>query len=104
MFTIINIYTSGIYHKSNGYYYVVMVTGAIFCLQQGWYEPTKAYYQRFEAAISTSELEKMHGYDKNGTQQDLREGILLQHHQEISGDVPPYFSQLWTIIRDLLQL
>ena len=30
----------------------------IFCLRQGRYEPTEAYYRRFEADISTAELEK----------------------------------------------
>ena len=58
MFTNINICTSSIYHKFNGYYSVFMAMRAIFCLQQGWDEPTKAYYRRFEAAISTSEIAK----------------------------------------------
>ena len=30
----------------------------IFCLKQGIDDPIKAYYQRFEAAISTSKLVK----------------------------------------------
>ena len=30
----------------------------IFCLRQGRYKPTEAYYRRFGAAISTAELEK----------------------------------------------
>ena len=30
----------------------------LLCLQQGQYEPTKAYYRRFESSISTSDLEK----------------------------------------------
>ena len=50
--------TSAIDHTSNCCYYVVMYMREIFCLRQGQDETTKAYYQRFEAAISTSELEK----------------------------------------------
>ena len=30
----------------------------ILCLQEAQYEPTEAYYRRFEASISTSELAK----------------------------------------------
>ena len=35
-----------------------MVIRDNLCLQQGQYEPTKAYCWRFEASISTYELEK----------------------------------------------
>ena len=50
--------TSGIDHTSNIYYYAVMDTRNIFCLRQGRDDPTEAYCRRFEAAISTDELEK----------------------------------------------
>ena len=49
--------TSGIYHTSNGYYSAVMATRTIFCLIQWRDEPAEAYSKRFEAAISTTELE-----------------------------------------------
>ena len=48
----------GINHTRNAYCSAVMATKEILCLQQGQYEQTKAYYQRFEAAISTYDLEK----------------------------------------------
>ena len=35
-----------------------MAMRTILCLRQGRDEPTEAYYRRFEAAISTAELEK----------------------------------------------
>ena len=50
--------TSGINHTSSEYYYAFMDMIDIFCLQQGIDDPIKAYYQRFEAAISTSKLVK----------------------------------------------
>ena len=55
LFTNINIFTSGIDHTSNWCYYGVMVMRSILCLKQGGNEPTKAYYQSFEASISTSD-------------------------------------------------
>ena len=58
VFTKIKMCTSGINHTSNGCYYVVMNILAIFFLRQGRDEPTKAYYRRFEASISTTELSK----------------------------------------------
>ena len=48
--------TSGIDHASNGYYSAVMAMRTILCLKQGRDDPKKAYYRRFEAAISTDEL------------------------------------------------
>ena len=50
--------TSGIDHTPNGYYSAVMSMRTILCLSQGRDEPTEMYYRRFEAAISTAELEK----------------------------------------------
>ena len=50
--------TSDIYHTSNGYYSAVMSMRTIFCPRQVIDEPTEAYYRRFEAAMSTAELEK----------------------------------------------
>ena len=58
MFTKVNMCTSGINHTSNGYYYAVMATRTILFLRQGIDELTEAYYRRFEADISTAELEK----------------------------------------------
>ena len=49
--------TSGIEYTSSGYYSSVMAMITIFYLRQGIDEPTEAYYRRFEAAISTAELE-----------------------------------------------
>ena len=54
----IKICTSVINHTSNWKYSAVMIMRVIFCLQQGKDKPTKANYQRFEAAISTSDFEK----------------------------------------------
>ena len=50
--------TYGIDHTSNGYYYTVMAMRTIFYLRQVRDKPTEAYYRRFEAAISTAELER----------------------------------------------
>ena len=50
--------TSVIDHNSNGNYSEAMAMISIFFLLQRKYEPTKAYYRRFEASISTSELKK----------------------------------------------
>ena len=50
--------SSDINHTSNGYYSTVMATRNIFFLRQGRDDPTEAYCRRFEAAISTDELEK----------------------------------------------
>ena len=48
--------TSGIDHKSNGYYSASMEMRTIFCLRQGRDEPMEVYYRHFEVAISTSKL------------------------------------------------
>ena len=56
--TKIKMCTSVIGHKYNGYYYEFMVMRVILCLRQGQDETTEAYYWRFEASISTYELEK----------------------------------------------
>ena len=58
MFTKIKICKNGVDTTSNGCCYAVMGTWEILCLRQGQDEPTETYYQRFEAAISTHELEK----------------------------------------------
>ena len=58
MFTKIKMCTSGIDHTSNGYHSAVIAMRTIFCLWKGRCEPIKAYYRRFEASISTSELKK----------------------------------------------
>ena len=50
--------TSGIDHISNVYYSAFVSMRTIFCLKQGRDEPTEEYYRQFEAAVSTSELEK----------------------------------------------
>ena len=50
--------TSRIDHTSDGYQFAVMETRTIFCLRQERDEPAEAYYRQFEAAISTSEVEK----------------------------------------------
>ena len=50
--------TSGIDHISNGCYSAVMDMRTIFCLRQIIYNPVEEYYIRFEASISTTDLEK----------------------------------------------
>ena len=56
--TIIIMCTYLIDSTSNEYYYIFIAIREILCSQKRQYEPTKAYYPRFEAFISTSDLEK----------------------------------------------
>ena len=58
LFTNINVCKSCIEPKSNDYDSIVMDIRNILCLQEAQYEPTEAYYRRFEASISTSDLEQ----------------------------------------------
>ena len=44
---------------------------------------------------------EIYSHDAHGTIQDLHRGQWLKRHQEVSGDVTPHVSQLWTIIKDL---
>ena len=58
MLTKVMICTSVIDDTSNVYYYAVMAMRTILCRRQGRYDPTETYYRRFEASVSTDELEK----------------------------------------------
>ena len=96
MFTKIKICTSSTDPTSNGYYSEVMARRKVLCLQQGRDESTEAYYQRFEVAISTSELAKTNGKtymklnktyaggnDENGTKRFQAMHLLMSTNSEL---------------------
>ena len=83
-----------------------MAMRTIFCLRQGRYEPKEAYCRRFEAAISTAELEKCNttthielnkayadGDDEDGTKR-FQEMCLI-----MSADLERY-SGIWNYLKN----